>query len=137
MFWIQYWIIIVMRDPIQKAMKSHIKSFSQLKKFDPISKCPLKKLRSQQGTQLASVPCKNRNHNRGPNQQVSPKGIEIIIGDPTSKCPSPKRIEIFWSNPSPSTNIYKYYQKIIFMNIILEKNIYYQKMSLSDSFPPQ
>ena len=35
---------------------SHIKSFSKLKKFDPISKCPLKESRSYKGTQLANVP---------------------------------------------------------------------------------
>ena len=39
-------IISLMRDPISKDMRSHVKSFSKLKKYDPISKCPLQESRS-------------------------------------------------------------------------------------------
>ena len=41
------------------------------------------------------------------NKQISPIKIEIIVGDPTSKCPLQK-LRSFWGDRFPSTNIYKY-----------------------------
>ena len=38
---------------------------------------------------------------------MSPKRIDIIIGNPTSKC-TLQESKTFWGTPSPSTNIYKY-----------------------------
>ena len=41
------------------------------------------------------------------NKQMSPARIEIILGDPTYKCPLQESL-LFWDTTSPSTNIFKY-----------------------------
>ena len=51
---------------------------------------------------------------------MSPKRIEIIIGDPNSKCPL-KESRSFWGDPNPSTNIYKY--AVVLLTRSSSKNI--------------
>ena len=61
---------------------------------------------------------------------MSPKRIEIIIGDPTSKCP-PQESRLFWGDRSPSTNIYKY--AVVLSTTSSSKNTYVLIDVMSDT----